>query len=263
MFLADYHTHTRLSPDSEADPLDMAHAALRSGMREMCFTDHVDLLDFNGNPAGFGGWGPYLRQFDALSVPGITLRFGVELGEGWENPPLAAQIVSQPRLDFVIGSVHNLDSAHGGTDLCFLDYSTEEGCYDALKVYMDCLELQAVQDTFDVLGHVIYPLRYMNGRAGNHIRLDPYFPRIAGVFRTLVSKDKGIEVNTCRGRTVEDWRDILALYQDCGGRIVTLGSDAHRPQDMSKGIREAAGLLKEFGFDLAVYEKRQPKLYKL
>lgn len=263
MFLADYHNHTRLSPDSEADPLAMARAALDYGVSEMCFTDHVDLLDFNGQPTLFGGWGPYLKQFRALSVPGLTLRLGVELGEGWEDPELAARIVSQPELDFVIGSVHNLDSAHGGVDLFYLDLTTEEKCYDVLNLYMGCLELQAAQDTFDVLGHVIYPLRVMNGKAGHHIRLEPYFSRIAGVFRTLIAKDKGIEVNTCRGRTVEEWREILALYRDCGGRLVTLGSDAHRPQDMSKGIREGAGLLKEFGFDLAVYERRQPKLHKL
>lgn len=263
MFLADCHTHTRLSPDSEANALDMARAALQAGMSELCFTDHVDLLDFSGNPAGFDGWGPYLKQFHGLSVPGLTLRLGVELGESWENPELAAQIVSQPQLDFVIGSVHNLDSSHGGTDLCLIDYSSEERCYDTLKIYMDCLALQAVQDSYDVLGHIIYPLRYMNGRTGHQIRMEPFFSRLEEILRTLIAKGKGIEVNTCRGRTVEDWRDILALYRDCGGRIVTLGSDAHRPQDMSKGISEAAGLLKEFGFDLAVYEKRQPKLYKL
>lgn len=263
MYLADFHTHTRCSPDSEASAPNMAQAALRAGLNELCFTDHVDLLDYNGSPADFGGWGPYLDQFRALSVPGLTLRLGVELGEGWENPALAARIVSQPQLDFVIGSVHNLASKDGGTDLYFLDYRTEEACYGTLKLYMDCLELQAVQDSFDVLGHVIYPLRYMNGKTGHHIRLDPFFPRLEGVFRTLAARDKGMEVNTCRGRTVEDWRPILALYKDCGGRLVTLGSDAHRPQDVAKGLPEAAGLLKEFGFPLTVYEKRQPKLVML
>ncbi len=263
MFLADFHNHTRLSPDSEADPLAMARAALDYGVSEMCFTDHMDLLDFKGTPNLFGGWGPYLDQFHSLSVPGLTLRLGLELGEAWENPDLAARIVSQPQLDFVIGSVHNLDSGHGGMDIFYMDLSTEEKCYDILNLYVDCLNLQAAQDTFDVLAHVIYPLRFMNGKAGHHIRLDPWYPRIAEAFRTLIAKDKGIEVNTCRGRTVEDWRPILALYKDCGGVIVTLGSDAHRPQDMSKGIREGAGLLKEFGFDLATYEKRQPKFHKL
>ena len=263
MYLADFHTHTRLSPDSEADALEMAQAARQAGMKELCFTDHVDLLDFNGRPSGFDGWGPYLKQFHALSVPGLTLRLGVELGEAWENPELAAYIVSQPELDFVIGSVHNLDSAHGGTDLYFIDYSTEENCYHTLKIYMDCLALQVAQDTFDILGHIIYPLRYMNGKAGQHIRLDPFFSQLEEIMKTLIRKDKGIEVNTCRGRTVEEWREVLALYRDCGGRIVTLGSDAHRPQDMSKGIPQAAMLLKEFGFDLAVYEKRQPTFHTL
>lgn len=49
-----------------------------------------------------------------------------------------------------------------------------------------------------------------------------------------------MEVNTCRGRTLEEWRPILALYRDCGGELVTVGSDAHTPADVGKGVR--AGL---------------------
>lgn len=263
MYLADYHMHTRLSPDSSADAMDMAAASYRAGASEICFTDHVDLLDAGGCRQGFAGWQHYLDQFHSLSVPGLTIRLGVELGEGWEDPELARMIVSHPQVDFVIGSVHNLDLRHNGTDLYFIDYSSKIACYDTLKIYMDVLERQANEDTYDVIGHIIYPLRYMNGKAGNHVRLDPFFSQLERIFRTVIAKGKGIEVNTCRGKTVEDWRSILALYKDCGGEIVTLGADAHAPQHVCAGLKEAAGILKEFGLPLAVYEKRQPRLIRL
>ena len=40
MYYADYHTHSRLSPDSDAPLLDMAEAAARAGLSELCITDH-------------------------------------------------------------------------------------------------------------------------------------------------------------------------------------------------------------------------------
>lgn len=260
MYLADCHTHTCLSFDSEAPAADMARAAQAAGLSQLCFTDHVDFLDADGRRQGFAGWEGYLEQFRSLSFPGLTLRLGVELGEAWEDPALAREIVSHPAVDFVIGSVHNLPFADGGTDFYYLHYENEDDCHRVLSAYFDCMETTVELDCFDVLGHVIYPLRYMNRRDGNHVTLERYLPQLRRIFTTVAARGRGIEVNTCRGETVEDWREILALYRDCGGKIVTLGSDAHTPADVGKGIPQAAALLKELGFDLAVYEKRKATL---
>lgn len=60
---------------------------------------------------------------------------------------------------------------------------------------------------------------------------------------------------------MEDWREILTLYRDLGGEIVTTGSDAHLPADVGKGIPDACALLQECGFDrIAVYSHRKPEL---
>ena len=48
MYYADYHTHSRLSPDSDAPLLDMAEAAARAGLSELCITDHYDLVEMDG-----------------------------------------------------------------------------------------------------------------------------------------------------------------------------------------------------------------------
>jgi len=267
LLLADCHTHTRLSFDSEADPAGMAAAARRSGLSVICFTDHIDFLDGDGAFIGLerDGDKPFWlpSELAALSSDGLTVRTGVELGEPWEDPALAERVASLPELDFVIGSVHNLSSADGGQDFYYLHYEDEAFCHKALEGYFRCMEALSAMDCYDVLAHIIYPLRYMNGRDGNHVTLERYKPRLERIFRTVIAKDKGMEVNTCRGETVEDWRDILSLYRDCGGRIVTLGSDAHRPEDVGKGIPQAAELLRHFGFSPAVYEKRQPCLIRL
>ncbi|MDD5938823.1 MAG: histidinol-phosphatase HisJ family protein [Clostridiales bacterium] len=265
MYLTDYHLHTLCSPDGSAPLADMAAAAMSAGMDEICVTDHCDLLDLDGKPDGAFQWGPIEEQL-RLARPQfqgrLPIRMGLELGEAWADPELARRIIRHPELDFVIGSAHNLSAEAGGKDFYFVQYDSEETCYAALDDYFRSLEILTGLNCYDVLGHIIYPLRYMNLRDGNHVTLERYFPRIEKIFRAVVSQDKAIEVNTCRGQTVEDWRDTLALYRDCGGKLVTLGSDAHQPADVGAGIAQAGSLIREYGLQQAVYERHQPKTVK-
>lgn len=43
MILQDYHIHTNFSPDCEMEPEIAVEAAIKAGMSEICFTDHMDL----------------------------------------------------------------------------------------------------------------------------------------------------------------------------------------------------------------------------
>lgn len=264
MYLIDYHTHSLCSFDGCETLSDMAAAAAMAGMGELCLTDHCDLIDEYGQSDRSFSWSPVEEQLSlARPASPLPIRMGLELGEPWEDPSLAAAITAHPELDFVIGSVHNLPLSDGGTDLFHIHYDSAARCHEVLHAYFSCMEALSAMDCYDVLGHVIYPLRYMNDRDGNAVSLSPYFQRLEGIFRAVITAGKGIEVNTCRGQTVEQWREVLGLYKDCGGRIVTLGSDAHKTADIGKGIPEAAALLKEYGFSLALYEKRQPRLISL
>lgn len=191
-----------------------------------------------GSAEGYD-WAPAVAQHQqALPAAGerLTLKLGLELGMPHLNPAAAAAICARPEADFILGSVHNLSPERGGTDLFFLDFSTVQACYDALDDYFASLALLAATDFYDVLAHLIYPLRYMQAP----VTLNRYQDAIRAILRTAVEKGRGMEVNTCRGRTLEEWRPILALYRDCGGEIVTVGSDAHTPADVGKGVR--AGL---------------------
>ena len=39
----DYHMHTGISFDSDADPIAMLRAAETAGLDEICFTEHYDI----------------------------------------------------------------------------------------------------------------------------------------------------------------------------------------------------------------------------
>lgn len=267
MFLTDYHTHSLCSFDGSAPLTELAQAAVDAGMTELCLTDHCDLLNTQGQPDLSFRWEPVEEQLAAarpLFEGKLTIRKGVELGAPWEFPDFCRELVSRPGLDFVLGSVHTLSLADGGTDFYYVNFKTDDDCYYILDRYFDCMERMAEMDCYDVLAHILYPLRYMNGRDGCHASLDRYEPQLRRIFATVIGKGKGIELNTTRGKTVADWRWLLTLYKSCGGAIVTLGSDAHLPQDVGKGIREGAELLKETGFSsVARYVDRKPELIEL
>ena len=57
---------------------------------------------------------------------------------------------------------------------------------------------------------------------------------------------------------------MLELFRGCGGELVTLGSDAHRPLDVGKGIAQAQELLRACGWRyFTVYQGRKPQQIKL
>ena len=71
-------------------------------------------------------------------------------------------------------------------------------------------------------------------------------------------------MNTSAGATVDQWREVLALYRDLGGEVLTLGSDAHSPRFMAAAFPQALALLGELGFRwLCVYRRRTPLFCKI
>ena len=264
MYLVDYHTHSCCSPDSTAPLEDMLAAAQRAGLRELCTTDHCDLQHEDGSLLRQWDWNPILDQFQRVSaLPKLgdaRLLLGLELGGGHVNPQLAGQILSGAPLDFVIGSVHNLSPSAGGRDFFFLDYPTPQFCHTILDNYFSSLLALAPLPHYDTLGHIIYPLRYMNGRAGHSISLDLWRDQLDKLLETVIHTGHAIELNTHGGREIEEWRPILQRYRALGGECVTLGSDAHKPIHVAKGLPQGAALLKQLGFRwLTVYRQRQPQ----
>ena len=259
MYYIDYHTHSKCSFDSEAELRDMVSAAQAAGLSELCITDHCDLIDEHGQRVYDLDWHPLLEQFEevksSLSGEGFTLRLGLEFGMGHVEPPCSDKILSQPLLDFVIGSVHNYSPERGSGDFYLSDMSTPEACSAILEDYFFSMRQLVQTPYYDILGHIIYPLRYM----GKNASILDWMEDVDFLLKAVIQSGRGIEVNTNRGAQVQDWIPILNRYRELGGEILTVGSDAHVPGDVGKGIPEAYDLLKTLGFKaICVYHKHKP-----
>ena len=91
---------------------------------------------------------------------------------------------------------------------------------------------------------------------------------ITEILKTVIQDGKGIEINTSSHRYgLKDStpsRDILKLYKELGGKIITIGSDSHKPEHLGAYIDEAKELLKEIGFDsFCTFEKMKPIFHQL
>lgn len=265
--LADYHTHSNCSPDGTVPMTALCAGALQNGVMELCITDHCDFLTLEGAPSPGYDWAPVRQQFgEARAQYGqqLDLRLGLELGVPYLNPAAAQAVLSEQELDFVIGSVHNLSAARGGRDFYCLDYRREEDCYAALDDYFASLQILAESPYYDVIGHVIYPLRYMRGSYPQPIALRRYTEQIRAVLRAAIDSGRGIEVNTWKGQTLAPWIPLLQEYRALGGEIITLGSDAHAPEPLGAGLMEAQRLLQDFGFRYQTsYRERKPAFITL
>ena len=92
----------------------------------------------------------------------------------------------------MIASLHELPDK---LDFYFLDYA-EEDVDSLLETYFSELLKIAKWGYFDVLGHITYPLRYIEGDAGISVDMGKYLDSIAEIFKAVISNGKGIELNT-------------------------------------------------------------------
>ena len=270
MYRSDYHLHTLISSDSPASLAEQALSALEAGLNELCVTDHWNLLDQQGNSLPHTrDWGPSIAQVrEARQVFGdrLEIRMGIEVGNGEIDPAGVWEGLVQAgdALDFVIGSLHNMSLGSGGIGIFTAAKRCqyiEEGIA-LLDDYVTTLNTLANTDTFDVIGHVVYPLRYLPPQW--QLTLDPYEDQLRSLFRTLAQSGRGIEFNTTQGHTIEEWTPVLKLYRDCGGEILTIGSDAHRVGQSGAGFRDACVLLDSLGFRrYCTYRNREPVFHPI
>jgi len=273
MHLTDYHLHSTCSGDGHNTMLEMMLASYKKGVDILCFTDHVDIdyyLTGEADPNCFSNREKMREMYEeALSCApkDMVVRLGVELGEGNHDTQHAIEIASSPEFDFILGSIHNLK---GKPDFYDIQYRDEKFCRELIDCYMDELLELARIDCFDVMAHIGYPIRYTR-RAGfdMEINLKTYGEKLEQILKTLIENGKGIEINCSGfrnplvGGTIPTI-DVLKLYKDLGGEIITVGSDAHRVDQAASGLAEGFDILRRLEYKyVTVFEKRKPQFIKI
>ena len=259
----DFHMHTRVSFDGHDTGLAMARAARDRGLKEICFTDHLDY-----DPLGKMGilafdTEAYNREYDGLEVPGLTIRRGMEFGMTVDNRAQFQMDLNRRPFDFVLGSVHFVDDL----DVYYPEYWQGKTVFQAerrfLEATLDCVKLH---DDFDVLAHLTYIGKTTAHPAPRCVPFEAHKELTEEILKTLVRKGKGLEMNfsgadRCGGFLPT--ADYFRRFKELGGEIVTIGSDAHRSDRVGQYAADACDILKDiFGY-VCTFEDRKPVFHKL
>lgn len=298
---ADYHVHTAFSDDSSYPLDDVCRDACRLGLDEICITDHVDYgvkndvspLDAAGtlydesymdDPVHQARYidgemvanADYQHLFPAIAAARdkwgsadhdwwggrLTVKCGIELGVQRHTVARNQRLVDARRgeLDFILMSCHQID------DLEFWDQEyqvgkTPEEVTD--NYYAEILACQQGFKDYSVLAH-------LNAIQRDNKDERPFAAvrdQIAACLEQAIADGKGIEVNTSSVRYgLPYWQpsqEILALYHDLGGRIVTIGSDSHKPEHLGSYITQAQDLLRALGFEgFHTFDHLEPQLHR-
>ena len=267
--LADFHIHSHHSGDCEAPMGAVIRAAQAAALTDICFTEHLD-FDYPGYhdlaaDAFLLNDNAYEQEFRNLKrnqEDFLTLHFGIECGmqPGCVEKNIA--FLHRKPYDFVLGSVHLCD----GADPYYPQfYETHPDEASALLLYFEeTLHNIELFHDFDVLAHLDYMVRYCHALS-QHTDYARYRDIIDAILECLIRFDKGLEINTGGLRKgmseTNPSVEVIRRFRELGGRILTVGSDAHRPEDVGAGFSVAAAVLRDAGFSqYAVFSRRTPSL---
>lgn len=259
----DFHMHSRVSFDGHDTGLQLAQAGLAAGLKEICFTDHMDYVSTPGWHDLLYNVEDYNAEYDSLEVPGLTIRRGVEFGLYPDNQAQMQHDLSLRHYDFVLGSIHFVDNI----DVYFAEYWEGKTVWQAQRRYFETmLDCVRAHDDFDVLAHLTYLHKTRVCPVKTPLPYSDHAEIIDDILRILAAKGKGLELNTsgmdrCSGFLPTP--DYFRRFKELGGEIVTIGSDAHRSDRVGQYSFEACEVLKDiFGY-VCTFQDRKPVFHKL
>lgn len=277
--LADYHVHSEFSDDSVYAVDDICRDAIRLNLSEICFTDHVDYgikpdIDhpelatvFDGEPAlnvDYERYFPTLAEVRDRYARDLTVKRGLELGVQMHTIVRYEQLLSRwgGEMDFAILSIHQVGDAEFWTG-DFQRGRTQKEYNEAY--YEEMLKVVTNFTGYSVLGHLDLIKRYDD--AGIY-PFENSRDVIAEILTRAIADGKGIEVNTSSFRyglpDLQPCTEILRLYRDLGGRIITVGSDSHEPAHLGAYLALVKRRLAELGYtEYCTFEGWEPVFHPI
>jgi histidinol-phosphatase (PHP family) len=261
----DYHLHTPLCQHASGTPSQYAARAAMLGLGEIGFSDHSPMAQ-----DGFDNWRMNLDRLDEYvslvhearrDYPQLLIRLALEVDYLPGHEAWIRDLAARYPWDYFIGSVHYISDSWAIDDPASLSSWRNRDPFDVWSVYFERLTQAAASGLFEIIGHADLPKKF-------GIRPDrdctPLFHRFLAAARTTQT---AIELNTAGLR--KDCREIypapalLAIARELQIPI-TFGSDAHAPEEVGLGFREAVELARRAGYTHSCrFDRRRRQLVPL
>lgn len=263
----DYHMHSSFSGDCQYTMEEMICGAIDKNVNTIVFTDHIDYDCTSDNIDFTYDLADYFKELSKLKLKykdSLEVLAGIEIGMQPHLSEKVAGLINNNNFDFVIMSTHIVKGLDLHDGSFYKNKKIKEIYYG---YYEDLLEnIKNIED-FSVVGHIDLVDRYQK-YFGDKLNLKDYKDILEIIFKKLISMGKGIEINTSGIRyginNFHPTKEIVNFYKELGGEIITIGSDAHTPQDIVANYDDAVDLLKELNFKyLTIFKDMKPKFIKI
>lgn len=272
--LIDCHNHSTLSHDGCDEPIRMAERACGLGIKHFTLTDHIEINKFD--KWDFAGAveksrGVYLEIKERFAGK-MNVYYGAELGQALSDLPLTEKILAEHDYDFVLGSTH------GTKSYPYLNKvpDTDEDRKRCLTEYFEDELALAEWGKFCSLAHLTFPLRFLTVDISQkelkpgwrEVDMTAFDSIIDKILETIIEKDIALEVNSSGIRkglaAAMPSAKYVERYRAMGGKLITIGSDAHRVADVGADIPAVIDLVRDIGFsEICVFSKKKPTFIKI
>jgi histidinol-phosphatase (PHP family) len=241
--------------------------AIAIGLPSIAFTEHADFSISEMTPENWfpEQWQRYVEVIDGRSIlnppaidltgylatlehcrdrfPTLRILSGVELSEAHWFPDETADLLRRGGFQRILASLHTASARD--EDYADITASIKRGDPTAeyRRYLAEAVRLIEEFDGFEVLTHIDYPVRNWP-HDKQPFDLEVFEDDIRLVLRTLARADKIMEFNT---RIPLDARAVGWWRQE-GGKGVSFASDAHLPEAVGHGFKEAAEVARAAGF---------------
>ncbi|HAB67118.1 MAG TPA: hypothetical protein DCE23_07100 [Firmicutes bacterium] len=234
-YKADTHMHSIYSYDGQMRLEDMIRKGEKLGLEYMAFTEHLELGQITIKQF-LNRYKVYSREIDELQekYPHIKLIKGLEFTNP-EKYPKELEIVNGLDIDYIIGSNHELPHKQDEREI--------------LEYYKKVLMI-VKNGGIDSLGHMDYLRRKYDDTISDDI--------IREIYSYLIANNIALEINSSavRRKGLDSFPsdEKIKLYQECGGDKVTIGSDAHRLEEIYDAI---PSIDSKYSLNKGLYLKRK------
>jgi len=166
MEVVDYHVHSNNSFDGKNSIEEMCRKAIEKNLSEICFTEHfsVDPRDVSYRVLDYEKYFSEIIKAKEKFSDRIRIKCGMEIGEPHlkQYQEDLVKEIENMNLDFIIGSVHNID----GIKLRL--YMQNKNKYDIYYDYFSEIYKMVKSSDIDIVGHMDLMKRYAYEAHGNY-----------------------------------------------------------------------------------------------
>jgi len=266
--MIDYHVHTPLCNHAEGVMEAYVRRAVAMGLREICFLDHLT-IQRSVHQSGQGlSMAPDEVAFYFQAIQFLKQRYkgSIDVKAGLEmdfNPAyidLLTDIAETYAFDVVASSLHFLDDLNiVSSGSAWKDGKKDTD--DVYGLYFEQLDKMMDYDYFDMVCHLDLVKKF--GRRSSR----SFDKELNEILTKIKKKNLTVEINTSGfNHPVTELYPSPDIIKKCHqqGISITLGSDAHKPEDVGQHYGAAVSLLLSAGYThLTTFTRRSRGMVSL